>query len=198
MSKGTFRVSKQQLTIAGELIAAGHSVASAARHAGMSRHTILRYQQKGLLPNSPKDDSPDPSAQLPLVVVTDAPASPVLLENRESEIAKLRAELERIAYANILDFAHWDGAALTLRDSATLPRELAAAIKSVTMTRDGVKIQLHDKLVAITKLLQLFGVNTIEDAPGDNPKLTHNFYILMNRVVEQTGQAVIPDALTID
>lgn len=198
MSKGTFRVSKQQIKIARELIADGHSVASAARHAGMSRHTIIRYQQKGLLPYPLKVESTTPSPQHPLLVVTEAPASPVLLENRESEIGKLRTELERVAYSNMLDFAEWDGNTVMLKDSADLPRELGAVVKSVSMTRDGVKIQLHDKLVAITKLLQLFGVTTIEDAPGENPRVTNNFYLLMNRVVEQTGQAIIPEAETAD
>lgn len=200
MSRNVVKASEQQISVAKELLEKGHTISAAARHAGLSRPTIISYQKKGILPFSDRQkffDAPK-EPDLPVKIVSDVPASPVLLENRESEIGKLRTELERVAYSNMLDFAEWDGTTVVLKDSADLPRELGAVIKSVSMTRDGVKIQLHDKLVAITKLLQLFGVTTIEDAPGENPRVTNNFYLLMNRVVEQTGQAVIPEAETAD
>ena len=88
MSKDTFRVSKQQLKIAQELIGEGHSIASAARHAGMSRHTIMRYQEKGLLPYPPKNnEDPDPGQQGPVIIATDL-ADVLIVEHSPSRDRK--------------------------------------------------------------------------------------------------------------
>lgn len=204
MPRNELKVTEQQLKAAKELLEADNppSITAIARHSGVSRQTIGIYQKRGLLPYSnrqkvDRDSMPEPVT--PVVVVSPAPTETVLIENRESEIGKLRTELESIAYANMLDFAIWDGTTVKLKDSAELTRVLGAAIKTVSQTKDGIKIQLHDKLSAITKLLQLFGVATIEDHPTGNKQVTNNFTILLNRVIEQSGGRIdIEDAQVVD
>lgn len=76
-------------------------------------------------------------------------------------------ELAAIGFANMLDFAHWDGRRVKLKSSSQLTRELASKVSelSETPTRYGtsVKFKLHDKLRALEMLAKHLGLFDVTD-----------------------------------
>lgn len=94
-------------------------------------------------------------------------------ERLRQEIDRSILEMANLAYANIGDYFETveepadDPEAPPrrverLRKITTLPRHLAAAIKTVKHTRDGMQLVLHDKLAAIQQLRSMLGIH-------DNP-----------------------------
>lgn len=61
-------------------------------------------------------------------------------------------EIANIAFGNIVDLF---GDEWKLKDVADIPKEKAAAVKSLIKTENGVKINMHDKLGALLKLWEL-------------------------------------------
>ena len=84
-------------------------------------------------------------------------------------------ELAVIAFSNIQDFLEWDAEAgsLVVKPSAQIPRHLAGAIESIedqvltttnkdgtrTYTRHKQKVKLYNKLDALGKLAEYFGLS---------------------------------------
>ena len=62
------------------------------------------------------------------------------------------AEIAMIAFGNVADLFEGDWKLKSLTD---IPNEKSAAIKSLTKTQTGVKINMHDKLGALLKLWEL-------------------------------------------
>jgi hypothetical protein len=61
-------------------------------------------------------------------------------------------EIARIAFGNVAELFEGDWELKSLTD---IPKEKSAAIKSLTKTKTGVKINMHDKLGALLKLWEL-------------------------------------------
>lgn len=92
------------------------------------------------------------------------------LEDRRVELgaeanigtAQVLQEMVRIAFSNMQDYADWDAKELTIKDSKTLPRSMAAAISEIsrTETRNGttVKVKLHDKKGALDTIAKILGM----------------------------------------
>jgi phage terminase small subunit len=74
------------------------------------------------------------------------------LEMLEITQERVLAELSKIAFANVTDLFEEDWELKSLTD---IPKEKSAAIKSLTKTQTGVKVNMHDKLGALLKLLEL-------------------------------------------
>ena len=77
-------------------------------------------------------------------------------------------ELRRCGFANITDYLSFDANGVTFRDSEQLSNEQKAAIAEVSqsVTKDGgsMRIKLHNKIDALTKLgehLGLWGKNEV-------------------------------------
>lgn len=68
-------------------------------------------------------------------------------------------ELVRIAFGNVADLFEGDWELKSLTD---IPKEKSAAIKSLTKTETGVKINMHDKLGALLKLWELVKKNSFQ------------------------------------
>lgn len=70
------------------------------------------------------------------------------------------AELVNLAMANFADIAEWNGGVVSLKDSATLPRHITAAISEVSQTKDGIKAKLHSKASSLKELLFVLSAKT--------------------------------------
>lgn len=88
-------------------------------------------------------------------------------------------ELGRVGFSNIKDFVEWKGDRFEVKDSDDIPREIAAAIQEITKV-DGpygstIKIKLHPKLEALTKIGQYLKMFTdkfdLPDKPEDSRTL---------------------------
>ena len=71
-------------------------------------------------------------------------------------------ELKRIGFASLADIGTWSKDGFILKDSSDLSPEVAAAVSEIQEIRHrdgsrGVKVKLHDKLVALDKLAKLLG-----------------------------------------
>jgi len=71
-------------------------------------------------------------------------------------ILRLVEELKAIAYLDPRDIVSWDGDTITYRNSDELPPAVAAAVKSIKPTADGVQITFYSKLDAIEKLAKWY------------------------------------------
>jgi hypothetical protein len=105
-----------------------------------------------------------------------------LRPEKKLDDAKLRLiqELERIAYSDIREVVHWtkepilspDGDVLGYEDrlnvvpSALLSRDAGARIKSVTTKSGALKVETHDKLNALEKLMKVLGVGQEHSPPA--------------------------------
>jgi len=67
-------------------------------------------------------------------------------------------EYAKIAFANMSDFAHWNGESVILEDSEILDRNKTAAVESVSKTKNGINIKLHSKLAALDALAKHLGL----------------------------------------
>lgn len=83
-------------------------------------------------------------------------------EKQENMRKKLVDALAAIAFADLTDAAHIrsDGERdyIEHTDSELLPEELRFAIKTIKMTREGVVIELYDKMKALELLGKYFGI----------------------------------------
>lgn len=65
---------------------------------------------------------------------------------------KILAEFAKIAFGNVTDLFEDDW---KLKSPSDIPRESLAAVKNLTKTETGVKVEMHDKLGALLKLWDL-------------------------------------------
>ncbi|MBD3387605.1 MAG: hypothetical protein GF414_01565 [Candidatus Altiarchaeales archaeon] len=96
----------------------------------------------------------------PHVKKTLAALSELCLEDLKARRGRLIAELESIAYSDLNDFVKLNPNTNTV--NINIPADKSAAIKSFKETRNGVEIQLHDKLSAIEKLSKISGLTRDE------------------------------------
>lgn len=73
-------------------------------------------------------------------------------EAKEHEATDILREWEAIAFADMGDYADWDGEKVTLKDSEDLDEHARRAIKKVKKGKHGMQVELHDKHKALTKL----------------------------------------------
>ena len=71
---------------------------------------------------------------------------------------KIVEELYKISFSNIFDFCEVKGNTIFLKDSAEIPRELGAIVKSMEITKYGTKITLWNKLEAAALLMKMHGM----------------------------------------
>lgn len=85
-----------------------------------------------------------------------------LAEKAQLSAERVLEELRRVAFANAGDFFEWGPDGIRVRPQADLTREQMAAVAEVseTATQFGgtVRVKLHDKLTALGKLGQHFGL----------------------------------------
>lgn len=67
-------------------------------------------------------------------------------------------EYAKIAFAEMSDFANWNGKTIKLKDSKELTSEQRAAVAEVTQTQSGLKVKLHDKKGALDSLARHLGL----------------------------------------
>lgn len=74
------------------------------------------------------------------------------------------AELGKVAFANMADYAEWGPGGVMLKASEDMTQDTLAAVSEVTetVTKDGgsVRFKLHDKLGALEKIGKHFGMFT--------------------------------------
>jgi phage terminase small subunit len=76
-------------------------------------------------------------------------------------------EYARIAFADIRNYADWDGAGVTLRPPEELSDDDAAAIAAITPGAGGARLRLHDKKAALAALARHLGL--FEQRPTADP-----------------------------
>lgn len=79
------------------------------------------------------------------------------LEHKEI-VAAIVSEYMKIGFANITNGAQFNAIMVAMRDGTELPPEVTAAIKAVTQTENGVKIEFHDKTKALDSLSRIHGM----------------------------------------
>ncbi len=91
------------------------------------------------------------------------------MKGDEQARSRIVHELNCIAYIDPRDVVSWGADSVTLSPSTEIPDEVAAAIKSVKMTRDGLHITFHDKIAALRELKEIHRANRnlLEDAGKD-------------------------------
>lgn len=67
-------------------------------------------------------------------------------------------EFARIAFADIRDYASWDGTGVTLRSGDELSDDAAAAIAEISRSGGAPRIRLHDKKAALAALARHLGL----------------------------------------
>jgi phage terminase small subunit len=77
------------------------------------------------------------------------------LKGREKKKNRLVQELNAIAFFDPREVVKWTQKTVTLIPSVEIPDHVAAAVRSVKHTRDGIQITFHDKLEAIEKLAKI-------------------------------------------
>lgn len=87
---------------------------------------------------------------------------------------RISEELAKIAFANMEDYGHWDRMGLRLYDSKTLDSNQLAAVKKISWTMTGPKIELYDKKSALMDLAELHGfvIKKVENTGKDGEPLT--------------------------
>jgi phage terminase small subunit len=76
-------------------------------------------------------------------------------------------ELARISFAKLSDVVTWTaGGSVTLKPSAELPDDIAAAVKSIRVTDKGITITMHDKKGALDSLMRLLGLFDADQRVG--------------------------------
>lgn len=73
------------------------------------------------------------------------------------ETDEIAAELAKLARSKITDVMSWDAATVTLKPSADIPEDAAAAIESVEQTMSGLKVKMHSKKGALDSLARING-----------------------------------------
>lgn len=78
---------------------------------------------------------------------------------------KIVNELKGIIETNVLDYIEVQGSGanqcIVIKDLSQLTKEQQKSIKSIEPTRDGIKVEFHDKITALDRLSKMFGY----DAP---------------------------------
>lgn len=75
------------------------------------------------------------------------------------KIQDVLREYARLAFSNVSDFLTFGAEGVVLRDSASIPREILAAVSEVSDTKEGVKFKLHSKTSALDSLCKVLGFN---------------------------------------
>lgn len=79
-----------------------------------------------------------------------------LLEERKERwsqmVDRVLREYEKLAFVNIADILKVTGQKLTVEDFDKLSDDLKACIKKVKQTRDGITLELYDKVQALTMI----------------------------------------------
>ena len=68
-------------------------------------------------------------------------------------------EMARLALSDMRKAATWDANSITLKPSAEIDDDTAAAISEISQTRDGVKAKFYDKLGALNSLAKIMGMH---------------------------------------
>ena len=68
------------------------------------------------------------------------------------------AELARIGFSDIRQVVDWGPGSVTVRDSASIGDDAAAAVAEVGKTATGIRVKLHDKVGALEKLGRHLGM----------------------------------------
>lgn len=90
-------------------------------------------------------------------------------------------EYAKIAFANMGDFAHWNGKTVTLEDSEQLDADKLAAVESIAETKNGINIKLHSKLGALDALSKHLGLAAPTDIKlSGSVEITNVFKELAN------------------
>jgi len=80
-------------------------------------------------------------------------------DRADIKIQDVLREYARLAFSNVSDFLTFDGEGVALKDSASIPREILAAVSEVSDTKEGVKFKLHSKTSALDSLCKVLGFN---------------------------------------
>jgi phage terminase small subunit len=75
-----------------------------------------------------------------------------ILEKLGATQERILAEIVAIAFSNVTDLFEGDW---QLKKQSDIPKASIAAVKNLTKTETGVKVEMHDKLGALLKLWEL-------------------------------------------
>jgi phage terminase small subunit len=73
-------------------------------------------------------------------------------------VKRVVAELARIGFSDIRQVVDWGPGSVTVRDSASIGDDAAAAVAEVGKTATGIKVKLYDKVGALEKLGRHLGM----------------------------------------
>lgn len=97
-------------------------------------------------------------------------------------------EMRRIAFADPRQVMEWGPFGVRLRESEELSNEQAAIVAEIAQTKEGMRVKLHSKLDALTKLGQHLGMFTerveLTGADGSPIEQVHT----IRRIVVDPGQ----------
>jgi phage terminase small subunit len=79
-------------------------------------------------------------------------------ERTEVNADQVIRELSRIAFADIGDICQWGEEGVILKKSETLPPLVRGAVAEVSQGQFGVKVKMHSKTDALSKLAQHLGL----------------------------------------
>ena len=141
------------------------------------------------------------SENLSKPVIAEAIAEGRLMLQRRTEVDQDRVlrELAKVAFASISDVISWGMRVLEQRRgpeggeaaggeivapfidiiaSADLPPEITAAVAEVALTKDGLRIKMHDKVGALEKIGRTLGMfkDRLDLTSGDKPLTLSDFY----------------------
>jgi phage terminase small subunit len=113
--------------------------------------------------------SPSAASQYASKLLDNPTIQAAIKEAQDGQLARIGVSAERvmselasIAFADVGDTCDWDGENLTIKSFASMKRRARRAIKSITITpgKDGntVKLEMHDKMKAIDKLVKCLGL----------------------------------------
>lgn len=136
-----------------------------AQHLAMGKKQIKAYQEAGFKPNS---KSANKLAQNEVIQARVTELRQVALQNNMLTIERVSKELEKIGFANMMDFIKIDNEGNPEIDMRTIDRDKAAAIGEITTDvitnpRDGsvtkrTKFKLLDKKGALVDLGRYLGM----------------------------------------
>jgi phage terminase small subunit len=100
-----------------------------------------------------------------------------MVEAAEAKQEQIVAVLAAIAFTDITEVAHWDGARLTIREPKDLSPAQRASIKMLKKNKHGVEITMHDKLAALRLLGTWLGMFAKRDMVEDVPPIQFQLFM---------------------
>lgn len=81
---------------------------------------------------------------------------------------RVLAELEILGFSDIGEVVTWGAGGVVLRESEELDSRTRRMVESVSEGRDGIRVKLHSKIAALTKIAEHLGMFSDNLKPGES------------------------------